>query len=266
MIVGDIMTSEPVCIRENDLMTHARHVLRDNHLHSLPVLDANGRVTGILDDHDVLRLQSNRSGVTVNGYAHEFPLITPDMDVRDAARHLLDSRQHRAPVLNSSTDKSIAGMISDKDIFHNVHLMKLHRKEVSEIMNTKVTTAYNDDNVSRVWGNMLEWKYSGIPVISHDDEPLGIVTRSSLMKAGFIRTGNRSADTHDSLSGDSPKVERVMSTPLYSISSTTSVSKAIEALVDHNIGRICVADDRHLVGMVDRFSLLRECLDSTCLD
>lgn len=266
MIVGDIMTREPVCIRKNDLMTHARHVLHDKHLHSLPVLDSNGRVTGMLDDRDVLRLQSNRSDVTVDGYAHEFPLITPEMDVRDAAKALLDSKQHRAPVLNSSTDKSIAGIISDKDVFHHASLMKMHLRNVSEIMNTKVKTAYNDDTVSRVWGNMLDNNCSGIPVISHEDRVLGIVTRSNLMKAGFIRTGNRSADTHDSLSGDSPKVERVMSTPLYSISSTTPVSKAIAALVNYNVGRICVTDSDHLVGMVDRFSLLKECLESPCLE
>ena len=260
------MTREPVCIRENDLMTHARHVLNDNHLHSLPVLDAKGRVTGMLDDSDVLRLQSNRSDVTVGGYAHEFPLITPEMDLRDAAKALLDSKQHRAPVLNSSTDKSIAGIISDKDVLHHVHLMKMHLRSVSEIMNTKVKTAYNDDTVSKVWGNMLDNDYSGIPVISHDDKVLGIVTRSNLIKAGFIRTGNRSADTHDSLSGDSPKVERVMSTPLYSVSSTTPVSKTISALIHHNVGRICVTDGDHLVGMVDRFSLLKECLESPCLE
>ncbi|WP_340819330.1 CBS domain-containing protein [Methanolobus sp. WCC4] len=260
------MTKEPVCIRENDLMTHARHVLRDKHLHSLPVLDSGGRVTGILDDHDILRLQSNTSDVTVNGYAHEFPLITPDMDVKDAAKELLNAKQHRAPVLNSSTDKTIAGIISDKDILHHAHLMKMHLRNVSQIMNTKVMTAYNDDPVSKVWGNMLEHNYSGIPVISYNDEVLGIVTRSNLIKAGFIRTGNRSADTHDSLSGDSPKVERVMSTPLYSISSTTPVSKAIKSLVDHNIGRICVTEDSRLVGMVDRFSLLKECLESPCLE
>lgn len=266
MIVGDIMTTDLVCIKEHDIMTYARHLLRDNRLHSLPVLDDKGRVVGMLDDRDVLRLQSNTSEVTAGGYAHEFPLITPDMDVRDAAKALLDSRQHRAPVMRSSTDKIIAGILSDTDILHHIHPMKLHQKNVSEIMNTKVKTVYNDDTVSRVWGSMLEWDYSGIPVLSHEDEVLGIVTRRDILKVGFIRTGNRSADTHDSVSGDSPKVERVMSTPLYSISATTTISKAVEAFVQHNVGRLCVTEDAHLIGIVDRFSLMKECLGSPCLE
>ncbi|MEZ5334724.1 MAG: CBS domain-containing protein [Methanolobus sp.] len=266
MIVGDIMTTESVCVRETDLMTQARQVMRDNHLHSLPVLDDNGRVKGILDNRDILRLHSNRSDVTVGGYAHEFPLITPDMNVKDAAKSLLSSRQHRVPVLHSSTDKTIAGVLSDTDLFHHVHLMKLHMKEVREIMNTRVKTAYNDDDVSHVWGSMLEWDFSGMPVISHDEDVLGIVTRNDIIKAGFVRGRNRSADTHDSVSGDSPKVERIMSTPLYSISPGTSVSKAIEALVNLNVGRICVTDNKQLVGIVDRFSLLQECLSCPVFD
>ena len=74
-------------------------------------------------------------------------------------------------------------------------------------MNKKVKTAYPDDNISKIWGNMLEWDYTGIPVISHKDEVMGMISRSDIIKAGFARTGNRSNDYHDRGSGDSPKVE-----------------------------------------------------------
>jgi len=260
MIVGDIMTKDPVYVRESDLMTYARQVMRDNHLHGLPVLDENDRVVGMLDVQDILRIRSNRSEVTVGGYAGEFPLITPDMEIRDAAKLLLDAQQHRAPVLNSSTDKTIAGIVSDSNLLKHVRLTKLPRKSVDDIMNTKVTTAYHDDTISGIWGNMLDGKYTGVPVISHADEVLGIVTRSDIIKAGFARTGNRSSDFHDSLSGDAPKVERMMSTPIYSVSPGTLISKAIEAIIHYDVGRICVTDDKKLMGMVDRFSLMKECL------
>jgi CBS domain-containing protein len=260
MIVGDIMNKDPVCVNVTDLMTHARQVMRDKHLHSLPVMDGNGRVVGMLDDQDILRLQSNRSEVTVGGYAREFPLITPDMEIRDATRSLLDARQHRAPVVTSSTDRSIAGVLNDTTLLRHVRLMKLPARNVSEIMNTKVRTIYPDDTVSKVWGNMLEWDYTGIPVISHENEVMGIVTRSDIIKAGFARPGNRASEAHDSASGDSPKVEKLMSTPLYSISPRTTISKAIETILSYDVGRICVTDNKQLLGIVDKFSLLKECL------
>ncbi|WP_242492491.1 CBS domain-containing protein [Methanolobus psychrotolerans] len=260
MIVGDIMTKDPVCVKENDLMTHARQVLRDNHLHGLPVLDENGRVVGMLDVQDVLRLQSGRSEVTVGGYAREFPFIIPQTGVREAAKLLIDAQQHRSPVLNSSTDKTIAGILSDTNLLRQVHLSKLPQKTVGEIMNKNVKTAYPDDSVAKIWGNMLEWDYTGIPVVSHDDEVIGIITRSDIIKVGFARVVTRSGDFHDNGSGDSPKVEKLMSTPLYSISSGTTISKAIEAIIHYDVGRICVTDNKHLIGIVDRFSLLKECL------
>ncbi len=260
MIVGDIMTTNLVCIKENDLMTHARKLLRDNFLHGLPVLDDKSTVVGMLDDQDILRLHSNKSEVTVGGYAREFPLILPDMELRDVAKALVDAQQHRAPVLRSSTDKTIAGIVSDTNLLNQVRLTKLPPKEVGEIMNKKVRTAYPDDSISKIWGNMLEWDYTGIPVISHKDEVMGMISRGDIIKAGFARTGNRSNDFHDSGSGDAPKVEKLMSTPLYSISSSTTISKAIETLLHYDVGRICVTEDKKLIGIVDRFSLLKECL------
>lgn len=260
MIVGDIMTDDLICVKKQDLMTHARQLIRDNNLHSLPVLDDDGRVLGMLSDQDILRITSNKSEVTVGGYARAFPLITPDMEVQDAAKLLIDAQQHRTAVLHSSTDKTIAGILSDTNLLRVVNLMKLPPKAVREIMNTKVRTAYPDDNVTKIWGNMLEWDYTGIPVISREDEVMGMITRSDIIKAGFARTANRSSDTNNSGSGDSPKVERLMSTPLYSISQDTTISKAIETLMQYDVGRICVTDNNRLLGIVDRFSLLKECV------
>lgn len=261
MKVGDIMTTDLVCVKESDLMTHARQVLRDNHLHGLPVLNDNGSVLGMLDDQDILRIKSNKSDVTVRGYIRETPLITPETDVREAAKLLLQARQHRCAVVRSSTDRTIVGIISDKDILRNAHISKMEPKTISCIMNTRVLTAYPDDSIAKIWGNMLEWDFSGIPVISHEDEAMGIITRSDIIKAGFARIRDRSGDMHSTGSGDSPKVERLMSTPLYSISPETTISKAIEALNHHDVGRICVTNDKRIVGLVDRFTMLKECVE-----
>ncbi|WP_230375698.1 HPP family protein [Methanolobus vulcani] len=261
MKVGDIMTTDPVCVKESDLMTHARHVLRENHLHGLPVLDNKGYVLGMLDDQDILRMRSNKSEVTVGGYIRETPLITPDTDVREAAKLLLQARQHRCAVVKSSTDRTIVGILSDKNILRNAHVSKMEPKAVSNVMNSRIQTAYPDDSIAKIWGNMLEWDFSGIPVISHENEAMGMITRSDIIKSGFARIRDHSGDMHNNGSGDSPKVERVMSTPLYSISSDTTISKAIESLNRHNVSRICVTNDNKIIGMVDRFTMLKECVD-----
>ena len=255
------MSKDPVFIREDDYMTHARQVMRDNFMRSLPVLDRKQRVMGILSDQDILNIKSNKSNVTVNGYVREYPVIMPDTDIMVAAGLLLEAKQHRAPVILSPAERALVGMVSEADILRNINPTKKSPKTVKDVMTRSVETAYPDESIARLWSNMLEWNYTGIPVISHKKQILGIVTRSDIIRSGHARIG--SSDMHGSGSGDAPKVEKVMSTPLYSISPEASVSEAIHTVLEYNIGRISVTSDDKLVGIADRYDLLKACLEGT---
>ncbi|WP_406656380.1 CBS domain-containing protein [Methanolobus sp. ZRKC2] len=255
------MSKDPVSVREDDYMTHARQVMRDNLMRGLPVLDEEQRVVGILTDQDILEIKSNKSNVTVRGYAREYPVITPDTDIMVAAKMLLEAKQHRAPVISSSADRDLMGMVSEADILRHIQPTKKSPKAVKDIMTKSVETAYPDESIAKLWSNMLEWDYTGIPVVSHKKQTMGIVTRSDIIRSGYARIG--SSDMHGSGSGDAPKVEKVMSTPLYSISPEASVSEAIHTVLKHNIGRISVTSDNKLVGIADRYDLLKACLTGT---
>jgi CBS domain-containing protein len=257
------MSKDPVSIREDDYMTHARQVIRDNFLRVLPVVDEGNRVLGVLSDQDVLNVRSSKSNVTVRGYIRETPLITPDMDILRAARELLDAKQHHAPVVNSTLDRTLVGILSDVDLLRHIQPTKRSPASVEEIMTTKVETAYPDDSISRIWDNMLHWDYTGIPVVSHKKEPMGIVTRIDIIKAGYARIGT--TNMHGRSSGGSMRVEKVMSTPLYSVAPESSISEAIGEILRNDIGRISVTDGGKLVGIADRHDLLRACLEGTGL-
>lgn len=239
-------------------MTHARQVMRDSFLRALPVLDGKQRVVGVLTDQDILRIRSSRSNITVRGYAREYPVISPDTDVLVAARLLLEAKQHLAPVIASPSDKTLVGVVSEVDILRNVQPTKKSPATVQDIMTGSVETTYPDESIARLWLNMLEWDYTGIPVISHKNKAIGIVTRSDIIRSGYARIG--SGDMHGKGSGDAPKVEKVMSTPLYSIPPESSVSEAIHSVLEHNIGRICITQNNELVGIADRYDLLKACL------
>lgn len=256
--VGEIMSKDPVFIRGDDYMTHARQLVRDNFIRGLPVVDEGNKVLGILTDQDVLNIHSSKSNVTVKGYIRESPLITPDTDILKAARLLLDAKQHHVPVVASASDRTLVGILSDADLLRHIQPTKMSPGTVEKIMTTNVKTAYPDDSISRIWENMLDWDYTGIPVVSHKKEALGIVTRIDIIKAGYARIGT--INTQGRSSGGSMKVEKVMSTPLYSVPPTASVSEAIGELLHNNIGRISVTNGGKLVGIVDRHDLLSACL------
>ncbi len=252
------MSKDPVFVRGDGYMTHARQLVRDNFIRGLPVVDEGNKVLGLLTDQDVLNIHSSKSNVTVKGYIRESPLVTPDTDILKAARLLLDAKQHHVPVVASASDRTLVGILSDADLLRHIQPTKMSPGTVEKIMTTNVKTAYPDDSISRIWENMLDWDYTGIPVVSHKKEVLGIVTRIDIIKAGYARIGT--TNTQGRSSGGSLKVEKVMSTPLYSLPPTASVSEAIGELLHNNIGRISVTNGGKLVGIVDRHDLLSACL------
>lgn len=255
------MSKNPVSVREDDYITHARQIMRDNFMRGLPVLDGKQRVVGILTDQDVLNVKSNKSNVTVRGYVREYPVITPDTDIMVAAKLLLEAKQHRAPVIASTVDRTLVGVVSEMDILRHIHPTKKSPKTVKDVMTKSVETTYPDENIAKLWSHMLEWDYTGIPVVSHKNQAMGIVTRSDIIRSGYARIG--SSDMHGRGSGDAPKVEKVMSTPLYSLSPDASVSEAIQTVLERNIGRISVTNENKLVGIADRHDLLKACLTGT---
>ena len=188
MNVSEIMSEGPVSIKEGDFVTHARQLMRDYFLRSLVVVDEENRLVGMLNDQDILRVTSTRSNVTVGGYARQSPTVTPDMDIMKAAKLMVQSKQNRVPVVVSTTDHTVVGVLSNVDILRNVEIPRNVPKTIQAIMTKKVETCSPDEKVGKVWGHMLETDYTGIPVVSKKGEPIGMITRRDIIKSGVVRT------------------------------------------------------------------------------
>jgi len=55
----------------------------------------------------------------------------------------------------------------------------------------------------------------------------------------------------------SPSVEKVMSTPAYSLSSESTLSEAIQAFLKLDVGRISITNEGKLIGIVDRNDIIK---------
>ncbi|MGD9775703.1 MAG: CBS domain-containing protein, partial [Methanosarcina sp.] len=172
MNVSEIMTEEPVSIKEGDFVTHARQLMRDYFFRGIVVVDEGNRLVGMLNDQDIMNVTSTRSNVTVSGYARQSPTITPDMDLVKAAKLMVQSKQNRVPVVKSTTDRTVVGILSDVDILRNVELPRNISKTIEAIMTKKVKTGSPDERVSKVWNYMIETDYTGIPVVSKKGDPI----------------------------------------------------------------------------------------------
>ncbi len=56
LLVKDMMTENPVCLKPEDTVETALQVFRKNPFHALPVTDAEGKLLGILTTYDVMKV------------------------------------------------------------------------------------------------------------------------------------------------------------------------------------------------------------------
>ncbi|MDD3421032.1 MAG: CBS domain-containing protein [Methanocellales archaeon] len=244
MKVQNIMSKNPVFVKEDEFMTRARQLIRDSHFRSLPVVDNARKVTGIITEEEVLKITSTKSNVTVKGFTRDCPIVTPLCDIRDVAMTMANVKMGGLPVVRSSQDRELVGMVSMVDIFKNIDLDKVPNKEVKEIMTSKVKAFSPKDPVSKVWANIIELGYSGFPVIKSKREIIGMITRQDIIRAGCARSGN-----------ESPSVEKIMSTQIYSVDPDATIKEAALMMMKHDIGRLPVEKNGKLVGIVDRYDL-----------
>lgn len=254
MKVEDVMTRNPVFVQDTDFMTHVRQVMRDRHYRTLPVVNAKKRVVGILTEKELLNIYSTKSNVTVEGFTSEFPFVYPEMDMMEAARLMIESGLGRVPVLKSGQDMTLAGILSVVDIFRNLKVHKIPHKKLHEIMTTDVKTCSPKDHISKVWLNMKETGLSGFPVLKNG-ELVGMITRRNIINAGYARIERE--DNQGTKSTMSPPVEKIMSTPVYSLSPEATLEEAINAFLKLDVGRISITNDGKLVGIVDRNDIIK---------
>jgi CBS domain-containing protein len=254
MKVKDVMTKNPVFLQDSDFMTHARQLMRDRHFRTMPVIDAKKRVVGILTEKELLNIYSTKSNVTVQGFTSEFPFVYPETDMMEAAKLMIEADMGRVPVLKSGQDMTLAGLLSIVDIFRNLKPEKIPPKKLHEIMTTDVRTLSPKDNIAKAWMNMKETGFSGFPVLKNG-ELVGMVTRRNIINAGYARI--EMEDNQGTKSTMSPAIEKIMSTPAYSLSSESTIAEAIQAFLKLDVGRISITNDGKLVGIVDRNDIIK---------
>jgi CBS domain-containing protein len=254
MKVEDIMTKNPVFLHDTDFMTHARQMIRDHNKRTLPVVDSKKRVIGMISEKDALNIYSTKSNVTVEGFTSAFPEVYPDMDIMHAAKIMVDADVGRVPVIRSGQDKTLAGILSIVDIFRNLNLDRSPKKKIEDVMTRNVISCSPKDSIAKVWLNMKEMGFSGFPVVK-DGQLVGMVTRRNIIRAGYARIERE--DEHGTKSTMSPPVEKVMSSPAYTLSSQTTLKDAIKAFIKLDVGRLSVVNDGTLVGIVDRNDIIK---------
>lgn len=112
LVVGDVMTLDPITVSVDASIEQAQEILRLNHITGLPVVDDGGSLVGVLSQSDLVwgpglhvaaLLRKRPSGLRV-GELMTSPAVTVPLDtsVVDAARLMLQSRVHRLVAVDAA--------------------------------------------------------------------------------------------------------------------------------------------------------------------
>lgn len=125
-LAAQIMQRPVVTTRESEPVEHAWRLLRDRRIHQAPVLDAGGRLVGIVSERDLLTAINIDDGRVLDVLQRQVkdvmtsPVVAavPDTDIRRIAQAMLMQGVDGVPIVNES--EALVGFISRSDILRAV--------------------------------------------------------------------------------------------------------------------------------------------------
>ncbi len=117
--IRDYMATELVTVTPDTEILRAARLLVDNNIGGVPVMDAAGRLAGILTEKDLMQVVLNASyyadygGLVADYMTTVVETIGPDESVVAIAKRFLDKRYHRYPVVENGR---LVGQISRRDL------------------------------------------------------------------------------------------------------------------------------------------------------
>jgi acetoin utilization protein AcuB len=128
MLVADRMSKPAITIREDTGVEQALHLMHNENVRRLPVVDKHGRMVGIVSELDLLKV-SPSPATTLSIYEIPYLLskikmkdvmttdvisVSEDTLLEEAARIMADNKIGGMPVVR---DDKVVGMITETDLF-----------------------------------------------------------------------------------------------------------------------------------------------------
>ncbi len=130
--VNDVMSSEVVSVSRTTPFKQVAQILRAKNISSVPVVEAGGRVLGIVTEADLIAKESwhpqrlkrlqrwlladeldKAAGRTAGQVMSAAQLVRPDLELEEAAHLMLTRQLHALPVV---TDDHLVGIVSQADL------------------------------------------------------------------------------------------------------------------------------------------------------
>ena len=207
---ADVMTQEPVRTSPEASLAEAAHLMVERRCKRLPVVDAQGRLVGILSRVDVLRTMGDdypapaRAPAGADGaparvvgdlMRRDVPQLQADAPLGEVLDAVTSTRLNRAIVVDG--ERRVLGMVADGDLLSRLDpgaqtgllgaLMGRGRLGpdshalARDVMHAPVLTVAADTPVTEAARRMLEARRKVLPITDDAGRLLGAVDRADLL-------------------------------------------------------------------------------------
>ena len=256
MDIADIATSDYVEVDAGERMGKVRAVFEEENPKGVVVTN-DGEYEGILGERKLL--QSHIEDHTkADALVHPAPKVDRTEGVREVARMLIESDAKIAPVFEAG---ELWGIVTNDAILEAV-LDNLDAIDVVDIYSEDPVTLAEEDRVGQAINRFREHGISRLPVIDEMDNLVGVLTIHDIVD--FV-TRNEVRQQKGDRSGDSDRmldlpIYDVMTSPVETITPSTTVREAVEQMLDSDYAGLVVvdeSDDRKVLGVVTKTDVLR---------
>ena len=118
MKASEIMTPNPSSCRSSDSIQDAARMMRDSDCGSVPVVDDEEKLIGVITDRD-LAIRGLAEGLSADTPVSSLMTSSPfsagvDADVREVGRSMAEHQIRRVPIVDA--DGRVAGIIAQADL------------------------------------------------------------------------------------------------------------------------------------------------------
>ncbi|MBE7560110.1 DUF190 domain-containing protein [bacterium] len=220
----DIMSKPPVTVKEEERLVAAVNLMLSKGLKRVPVVDASGKLAGVLARLDIFRtimttapdwdaMRAQRVDIREARFVRDIMrrdthVVPPDTPVLEVLKIIDDNDIQRVAVVGPAgeflgliSDRTLLGAFSEhragwwdylvsKLIFLEIGkrpkelLTSLENKTAREVMQTDLITVREETPIEEAVRVMVEKRIKRLPVLDGEGKFKGMVSRDSLLRAG----------------------------------------------------------------------------------
>ncbi|MDD3409149.1 MULTISPECIES: CBS domain-containing protein [unclassified Methanobrevibacter] len=189
--IRSIMTSDVVTMSHKDSVTEAVKVMLDHKIGSIPVLDDEEKIVGIITERD---FALSMAGLLTDEIVQDVMITdvlttTPGTPIESSTKIMVRNNLRRIPVVSGDklvgiiTSTDILKFLGDKEMFSNMTSnsgLDVLNMKISEIMQPNISIIEPLTRLGDLCDLFKEKNIGGAPVVK-DDKLVGIITERDIL-------------------------------------------------------------------------------------